>query len=230
MENRNLEKALDLISDLIQGEENPVLYEEYSSNSEIYRLTTLIAKKLGLTIYEYQNHLYVTSTEHHKIFGFTNEELKKRIGVRLNRELYLCYYIIFTIMTRFYQDSATYSYIEYVKIEDVIRAVDKGLASVISKIEILVLSEIEENSFRTLALMWEDLPMIATEESVVRRAARNSKIGYVKMVVNFMVSQKLLMEAEERYYPTMRFRALMENYYTEHQGRLYELLNGKEEE
>jgi hypothetical protein len=164
------------------------------------------------------------------VFGFTNEELKKTIGVRLNRELYLCYYIMFTIMTRFYQDSATYSYIEYVKIEDVIQAVDQGLASVISKIEVLVLNEIEENSFRTLALMWEDLPMISVEESVIRRAARNSKIGYVKMVVNFMVSQRLLMEAEERYYPTMRFRALMENYYTEHQGRLYELLNGKDEE
>lgn len=229
MENRNLEKALELVSDLIQGEENPVLYEEYSSNSEVYRLTSMIAKKLGLRIYEYQNHLYMTSGEHNSVFGFTNEELKKTIGVRLNRELYLCYYIIYTIMMQFYQDSATYSYIEYVKIDDVIRAVDQGLASVISKIEVLVLSEIEENSFQTLALMWEDLPMITTEESTVRRAARNSKVGYVKMVVNFMVSQKLLLEAEERYYPTERFRALIENYYTEHQGRLYELLNGKEE-
>ncbi len=230
MENRNLEKALELISDLIQGEENPVLYEEYISNSEVYKLTSMIAQKMGLSIYEYQNHLYMTSGEHNRVFGFTNEELKKTIGVRLNRELYLCYYIIYTIMMQFYQDSATYSYIEYVKIEDIISAVDQGLASVISRIEVLVLSEVEENSFRTLALMWEDLPMITTEETTVRRAARNSKIGYVKMVVNFMTAQRLLMEAEERYYPTMRFRALVENYYTENQGRLYELLNGKEEE
>ena len=212
MEKRNLEKALELISDLIQGEENPVLYEEYISNSEVYRLTSMIAKKLGLSIYEYQNHLYMTSGEHNRVFGFTNEELKKTIGVRLNRELYLCYYVIYTIMMQFYQDSATYSYIEYVKIDDVIQAVDKGLAAVLSQIEVLVLSEIEENSFKSLALMWEDLPMITTEESTVRRAARNSKIGYVKMVVNFMVNQRLLLEAEERYYPTMRFRALIENY------------------
>ncbi len=227
MENRNLEKALELISDLIQGEENPLLYEEYVSNSEVYRLTSTHAIKLGLSIYEYQNHLYMTSGEHNRVFGFTNEELKKTIGVRLNRELYLCYYIIYTIMKQFYQDSATYSYIEYVKLDDVIQAVDQGLASVISQIEVLVLSEIEENSFRTLELMCQDLPMITTEESTVRRAAKNSKIGYVKMVVNFMVSQRLLQEAQERYYPTMRFRALIENYYTEQQGRLYELLNGK---
>ncbi len=229
MENRNLEKALELISDLIQGEENPVLYEEYISNSEVYRLTGQIAQKLNLSIYEYNNHLYLTSGERNRVFGFTNEELKKTIGVRLNRELYLCYYIIYTVMTRFYQDSATYSYIEYVKIEDIIRSVDQGLAAVIAKLEVLVLSEVEENSFRTLALMWEDLPMITAEESSVRRAARNSKIGYTKLVFNFMVSQHLLLEAQERYYPTERFRALMENYYTEHQGRLYELLGGKEE-
>lgn len=229
MENRNLEKALELVSDLIQGEENPVLYEEYVSNSEVYRLTDLIAKKLGLYIYEYQNHLYMTSGDHNRVFGYTNEELKKAIGVRLNRELYLCYYIMYTIMTQFYQDSATFTYIEYVKIDDVIQAVDQGLASVISKIEVLVLNEIEENSFRTLALMWEDLPMITTEESVIRRAARSSKIGYVKMVVNFMVNQRLLVEAEGRYYPTARFRALMENYYSEQQGRLMQLLNGEGE-
>lgn len=229
MEERNLEKALELISDLVQGEENPVLYEEYVSNSEVYRLTSLIAEKMGLCIYEYQNHLYVTSGEHNRVFGFSNEELKKTIGVRLNRELYLCYYIIYTIMVQFYQDSATYSYLEYIKLEDVIRAVDQGLTAVISTIDVLVLSEVEENSFRTLALMWEDLPMITTEESPVRRAARNSKIGYVKMVVNFMVSQRLLIEAEGRYYVTDRFRALMEHYYTEHQGRLYELFNGKDE-
>ena len=229
MEDRNLEKALELISDLIQGEENPVLYEEYISNSEVYRLTAMIAKKMGLSIYEYQNHLYMTSGDHNRVFGYTNEELKKTIGVRLNRELYLCYYIMYTIMTQFYQDSATYTYIEYVKIDDVIQAVDQGLASVISKIEVLVLNEIEENSFRTLALMWEDLPMITTEESAVRRAARSSKIGYVKMVVNFMVNQRLLVEAGGRYYPTARFRALMENYYSEQQGRLVELLNGEGE-
>lgn len=171
----------------------------------------------------------MTSGENNRVFGFTNEELKKTMGVRLNRELYLCYYIIYRIMMEFYQDSATCSYLEYVKIDDVIRAVDQGLGAILSQMEVLVLSEIEENSFRTLALLWEDLPMITTEESPVRRAARNSKVGYVKMVVNFMVGQRLLLEAEERYYPTERFRALMENYYTEHQGRLYELLNGKEE-
>ena len=50
-----------------------------------------------------------------------------------------------------------------------------------------------------------------------------------KLVFNFLVSQELLAEAEERYYPTARFKALITNYYEEHQGRLYEILNQEEE-
>lgn len=42
MENRNLEKALDIVSKLITGEEltergdNSSLYQEYNNNAEIY--------------------------------------------------------------------------------------------------------------------------------------------------------------------------------------------------
>ena len=68
MEDRNLEKALELISDLIQGEENPVLYEEYISNSEVYRLTAMIAKKMGLSIYEYQNQILFLQFVNQSIF------------------------------------------------------------------------------------------------------------------------------------------------------------------
>ena len=56
------------------------------------------------------------------------------------------------------------------------------------------------------------------------RAARNSKTGFVKMVLNFCVSQGLLMEAQSRYYPTDRFKALIENYFDEYKGRMAEIM------
>ena len=34
-------------------------------------------------------------------FGYTNDELKKAIGLRLNRELFLAYLIIYDVMTLF---------------------------------------------------------------------------------------------------------------------------------
>ena len=51
MENRNLEKALDIVSKLITGEEltergdNSSLYQEYNNNAEIYDIVHMSLKK-----------------------------------------------------------------------------------------------------------------------------------------------------------------------------------------
>ena len=87
MENRNLEKALDIVSKLITGEEltergdNSSLYQEYNNNAEIYDIVHMSLKKLNLSIYEYNNGLYVSAGENNRVFGYTNEELRKELGL-----------------------------------------------------------------------------------------------------------------------------------------------------
>ena len=110
MEQRNLEKALELAAALIRGDRvsasggNVALYEEYSSNSQVYDALRLILKKFGLELYEYNNALFVSADEDNAGmgdagFGFTNEELRHALGVRVNKELFLCYLIIYCTMT-----------------------------------------------------------------------------------------------------------------------------------
>ena len=53
---------------------------------------------------------------------------------------------------------------------------------------------------------------------------KNSKTGFVKIALNFCVSQELLTEVQNRFYPTDRFRALIENYFDEYKGRMAELM------
>lgn len=236
MEDRDLDKALDIVAQLLMGEEvgrhnkaNQSLYEEYISNSAVYDYVQKILNKFRVNIYEYKDSLYVTAGEKNRVFGYTNEELKKAIGVRLNKELYLCYFIIYQIMASFYHDSAGSTFAEYVRIEDVIHKVDEALQSVLRSMEILSLSEIEEHSFTQLALLWEELPAAAFEDASLR-AARNSKAGYVKLVCRFLISQKLLLEQEERYYPRERMRALIEDYFEEYAGRLHEIMRAAQED
>ena len=231
MEERDLDKALEIMAKLLAGEEvggsrkaNAGLYEEYISNSGVYDCVNRIAKQFHLSLYEYKDGLYMTAGEKNRVFGYSNEELKKAMGIRLNKELYLCYFIIYNIISVFYKDSAGYTFAEYVRVEDVIRAVDDSLRSVLKNMEILSLNEVEENSFKQLALLWEDLPT-ATMEETVFRAARNSKAGYTKLVFNFLISQQLFLEQEDRYYPRDRMRALIEDYFEEYQGRLHEILS-----
>lgn len=229
-----LDKALDIVSTLISGSEikrngeNANLYEEFALGTEVYDYVTTIFRKLNIDLYEYNNALYISAGENNRVFGYTNEELKREIGVRLNRELYLCYFIIYQIISIFYRNTDSRTYTEYIKNESVILAVDQGLMGIVNKLRELSLEEVEENSFKEIAMVWEDMPLTQTEDAA-SRASRGSKTGFVKLVFNFMVSQGLLMEAEGRYYPKERLMALIENYYDAHKGRLYEIMRGEKD-
>lgn len=231
MEEKNLEQAMEIVARLLDGEEisrsqkkQIALYEEYSSNTEVYDLVQQMLKYMNLKLYEYRDGLYLTAGENNRTFGFSNEELKRTLGVKLNKELYLCYFIMYQIVCFFYKDTASPNFVEYIRIEDVIRSVDSGLRPVLESLESVIEGETEEESFQALSLLWSELPLVAGEEGSGIRAAKNSKSGYVKLTFNFLVSQKLLVEEKERYYPKDRFRALIENYFEDYQSRLYEIL------
>ncbi|MDE6210298.1 MAG: hypothetical protein K2M73_11580 [Lachnospiraceae bacterium] len=231
MTDKELDKALDIVSALITGEEvskevNISLYEEYESNGEVYDVVVKIFKKMNINLYEYNYGLYISAGENNKVFGYTNEELKKEIGVKLNRELYLCYFIIYNIITKFYRDSKSYTFVEYVKIEDIITGIDNSLKTVLNDIKVLNMDEVEINSFKEIALTWEDMPIIGQSEGM-SRASRGSKSGFVKLVFNFLVNQELLLESEGRYYVKDRFKALIENYFDDYKGRIYEIMKGE---
>lgn len=237
MDNRNLEKALEIFSGLVTGEEigrknkdTSSLYEEFSDNSQVYDIVMMMCRKMNLSLYEYKDTIYLSPGSGNRVFGYTNEELKKEIGIRVNRELYLCYFIMYAVVTRFYTDTSAGTFTEYVRGEDVINAADSMLASVMGKINLMSLDEVEENSFQAIAALWEELPLTISEESAAVKAARGTKAGFVKMVFNFMERQNLLLENEGRYYPTDRLRAITENYFEQYKGRLYDIMKGAAED
>lgn len=234
MDSRNLEKAIDIYAKLIMGEEvkkgdkeNGHLYDAYFQNAEVYEITGMILKKLNLTIYEHQDALFITAGEGNRVFGYTNEELKRMMGLRYNKELYLVYFIMYHILLSFYNDSAAYQFQEFVKTEMILDEVSKSLMGILKELSIYNMSDVEENSFKTIALLWDELPTTAKEDREKLRASRSSRAGLCKLTFNFLLSQGLFIEVEERYYPTDRFQALVENYFEEYRGRLYEVLSQK---
>lgn len=237
MDNRSLEKAMELFGKLIAGEEisartskNVELYQEYRDHAEVANLLDTMLTQMNLKLYEYNETLFITAGNQNRVFGYTNEELRRLIGVRLNKELYLCYFIIYQIITKFYTQSGTYTYTEYVKIEDIMKAVDAGLHNVIEGMEQFRLNEIEENSFEAIANLWDELPSVANEENMSGKASRGSRYGYMKLVFNFLLSQSLFLEMEERYYITDRFRVVITRYFEEERGRLYDILTKEDDD
>ncbi len=232
MDNRSLDRALDVMTGLLNGEEirgdkggNIALYEEYMNNPEVYQIVRQMVKKMNLNLYEYGGGLYLTAGDNNRVFGYTNEELRKLLGVRLNRELFLCYFIIYIVMTRFYTDSGTYNFVEYIKADDVIQGVTEALSYVTASLHVLVDDEVSEESFQMMARIWGDMPVMSGDDQLSLRSSRNSQAGYVKRVLNFLVEQELLIEADGRYYPKDRLRAVTENYFEEYKGKLYRILS-----
>lgn len=231
MDTRNLEKAVEIFGALLNGEEinreagkNTALYDAYNTSSEVGDILDVLLKKLNLKLYEHNYGLFLTAGDHNRVFGFTNEELKRAMGLRLNKELYLCYFIIYNIILYFYKDSASYTYAEYIRIAEAADGIGANLSRIMDGLKVFARNELEENSFRTLALLWDELPAVINEDTGEIRAGRGSRAGYVKLVFNFLIAQGMFAEVEERYYPTERFHAIVRNYYEEERGRLYEIL------
>ncbi len=234
MEERSLDKALDIYSALITGQEvsrsnqdTRDMYEEYYSNSAVYDITNRLVKKLNLNIYEYNESIYVTAGEGNRVFGYTNEDMKRQLGLRLNKELYMVYFIMYNALLSFYQDSASYQVKEYVKQEEIMDSVSSYLMAITKDLSVYSMEDLEAESFKTIALLWDELPVVTSDDKDKNRASRASRTGYVKLTFNFLIAQKLFVEVEDRYYPTDRFKALVENYFEEYKGKIYKALGGE---
>ncbi|MCM1171741.1 MAG: DUF6063 family protein [Clostridium sp.] len=234
MEEKSLEKALDIYSTLITGQEvsrsnadTRELYEEYYGNQAVYDITNRLMKKLNLNVYEYEDSIYITAGDGNRIFGYTNDDMKRLLGLRVNKELYMVYFIMYNALLSFYQDSAAYQVKEYVKLSDMLEQVSSYLSRITSDLSVYSMNELEEDSFKTIALLWDELPAVTSDDKDKNRASRASRIGYIKLTFNFLVAQKLFVEVEDRYYPTKRFKAIAENYFEEYKGRIYKVLGGE---
>ncbi|MCM1158736.1 MAG: DUF6063 family protein [Bacteroidales bacterium] len=233
MEMKNLEKAMDIYAKLITGEDisrsgaNGSLYDDYYGNAEVYEIVGVLLKKLNLNLYEYKESLFLSAGDGNRIFGYTNEELKKNMGLRYNKELYLCYFIMYEILLLFYSDSAAYQFKEYIRIEQVMEEVTKALSVFTGDIAVYAMEEERQESFKTVALLWDELPASTGQEQEDIRASKASKAGMVKLTFNFLVGEKLFVEVSKRYYPTERFKAVVENYFEEYRGEIYAALSNK---
>ncbi len=237
IEEKSLDTAMDIYSALITGQEvsrnNPEtgeLYNLYYSDPAVFDAVNRLLKKLNLDLYEYHDAIYLTAGEGNRVFGYSNEDMKKNLGLRLNKELYLSYFIMYQALLSFYKDSASYQVREYVRLSELITAVTESLSAITKDLSVYALDSVGEESFKTIALLWDELPLSGGDEERREKASRASRTGYVRLAMNFMVREKLFAAAGDRYYPTDRMKALAENYFEEYKSRIYAALREDRED
>jgi len=236
MEEKTLSKAMEIFSILMSGDEisknrpgTSELYQAYYANAEVYELVTKLLARLNISVYEYNETLFVTAGEGNKVFGYTNDDLKRILGLRRNRELYLVYFIMYQALLFFYTDSATYQVKEYVRLEELMQLASQAAEQIVKENEVFNQTSAEQEGFRSVALLWHELPLMTNEDKDRNKASRGSRMGFVKLTMNFLQGEKLFLAVEDRFYPTDRFRAIVEGYFEDGKGRIYQLLGASEE-
>lgn len=213
----NMDIALDIINVLMQNKEikkaeNPTLYQSYVNNGEIENLTNKIAKKMGFEIYRLDNTLNLCVMLDNKVFGYTNEELKRKVKMlNKNEDIYLMYFIILTIITCFYRESGLNSPRSYLGLDELLETIKIKFESLIKE-DIEQISKEKEYNFRDIKKVWERL---ADAREEITSGGKNDKISFVKLVLNFMEEENLIFFDEERQIIsiTTRLKAIVYYYF-----------------
>ena len=226
-----MEKALDIYSVLATGrslsasdKETAELYNAFYSDSEVYDITTGLLSRLNLKLYEYNESLFVTAGSGNKVFGYTNDDLKKILNLRLNKELFLVYFIMYVALLQFYKASDTYQIKEYIRTDELLEAVTQEMGRISGSTDVYSDDDLNDSSFKAVSLLWDSLPPMLSEDKDRTKASRGSRVGYVKLTSNFLVSEGLFLQVDDRLYPTDRLHAIAENYFEDNGSAIRDAL------
>lgn len=232
---KSLEKALDIYSVLASGKsisskdkETSELYNSFYADSEVYDTVVGLLDRLNLKLYEYNESIFVTAGSGNKVFGYTNDELKRNLGLRLNKELYLVYFIVYETLLQFYKTSDTYQVKDYVRVDEIIESVSRELGRISGDTNVYSTDDTSDSSFKAVALLWDSLPPMISEDKDRNKASRGSRVGFVKLASNFMNTEGIFTVIDDRLYPTDRFHAIAENYFEDNGSAIFAELNGGE--
>lgn len=214
-----LQSALRITNLLLQNKPIGIiseydLYTLYISDMTVQELVYTILESYGVTLIEYKKSLYVSPGIDNVLFGYKNEELRNMMNLETNKELYLCYFIMYSVMTIFYKESSFATYKDYITSTEVVDRVTATLEA----FTVEEISKEESFAFSTLKTFWEDLTQISlhqTEENLESLRRTNSHFFFVTRSLHFLTMQNLLVknEKERNYMPTEKFKALIANYF-----------------
>lgn len=217
--NEQLQQALKITNQLLENKSisfksDSDLYELYVSDMSIQELVYTILTSYGLTLIEYRKALYVSPGIDNTLFGYKNEELRQAMNLETNKELYLCYFIMYTIMTVFYKESAFTTYKDYITSTEIVDRVDATLQSM----SLETLRDEETYSFTAIKEFWGNLSQMSlhqSEENLESLRRTQSQFYFVTRSLHFLVGQGLLLrnEIERNYVPSEKFKALIAHYF-----------------
>lgn len=241
MLNDSTQKAMEIIKELLLGNtvsdlKNKELKDTYRLESSVANDVDEILDIFDLDLFEGQEgELFISPRVDNMIFGYKNEEMRNMLKVDNNLELYMCYFIIYCLLTMFYKDDTgrtgrTYLTVDALKDEVNLRFELLKDSLDDEKISVEELDNIE--GCQAILDLWLNRTMDSNVNSSIvneKDAKSKSKIGYCNRVLSFFENQGLLFcdKITFKYSPTERFKTIVVHAYTNSSYNYIGLLNRK---
>lgn len=218
----NILTASRILNILIGGNEvnkqvNREYYEKYDRNNEVCSYLKTICEGLNINLYHYEDGLYISPGANNASFGYSNEMMRTKIFKNYtNPELYLNYFIMTVIITLFYKESDYDTYVNRIRIQDIVKEVDEKIES-LKKKDLSELSSKFVYSFEEIVDKWSSLRDIRykNNNNEVSERGKSSRYSLVKTVCGFLESEGLIKQDEnmDTILPQKRFKAIVYEYF-----------------
>lgn len=226
--NDTVRKSMEIISELIKGKnideyENTNLLKNYELNSEVNYMVDELLEFFSCSVYQGENRgLFISPSIDNQYFGFSNAKLRKELVVDTNPQLYMCYFIMSTIITLYFKDDSGLTIKDYITTIDVVEEVSKRINALKEGLDTNAFSkELLENEEGCLKLIdvWEKefTDTLNLSKDIVKNTSGKSKIAVTNRVLGFMESQGLIRYEEHfnAYYREERFKTIISQAYKE---------------
>ncbi len=239
---KTVETSLELLRELLEKpvvdmENNEALVNRVRFDQDVISLwKEIIEPVFQIKLISLTDKFYLTAGWEGGIFAYSNEEMRRQLGVETNKELYLCSFIVLTMLAAFYdsEDSAAPSR-ENIILSDLQEIVSENLLELGLAEEVEVIEDETRVNLREPAELWLDLPYQKSDVDQHRRS--KSQLTYLLKTMDFLQKHGLVRLVRDRQvFPEERLHNLVSNYYNnvDHKNEILEAiranLDGCEEE
>lgn len=214
-------KAFEIFLELVRrghlDGSSPELFAAGKNDAEVQDLLANVIEPLaGVKILETPERLYLSPNTDNKFFGYTNEDLRSRMKLDNNRQLYLAYLVILCLMAQFFgtdaMDEVTRS---YVTVSDLEKFITNKLQGLGQEEDLKELDDKLEYNFASSIELWKDLPEYDQSLKHLRRS-KNNRISFILRVTAFLQEESLAVVYDDReIHVTEKMQVMVAKYYAD---------------
>lgn len=191
---------MQLLKDGVIDETQRDYHYAYQRGEVRLIIEELIEKDADVKIFAAGGTLYLSPGVDNRFFGYTNAELRDKIKLRNNSELYLAYFVLLCLLAKFYNsEDQTQASRQFVPLEELEETVTEHVSTVLEANpgDVEVQEENYQLNLLSVAGIWRDLPTF-DDQLTNLKSARNNRVSFILRVMRFLEEEGLVQVLEDR--------------------------------